>query len=140
MQERDLEIGFGRELTEGDTDYLAYYVGWCADESIFDSSFDDNDNPTSFKSALDASMGLIEGWNMGVEGMKLGGIREITIPGELAYGESMEICGGTNKPLKFIIMAMPNEDPLKSLANEMQDAYMRLQYAYYGIDYDEIGE
>ena len=140
VQERDLEIGFGRELTEGDTDYLAYYVGWCADESIFDSSFDDNDNPTSFKSALDASMGLIEGWNMGVEGMKLGGIREITIPGELAYGESMEICGGTNKPLKFIIMAMPNEDPLKSLANEMQDAYMRLQYAYYGIDYDEIGE
>lgn len=136
VQTLDLEIGSGRELKEGDTDYLAYYVGWCADESIFDSSFDNKDNPTAFVSALDASMGLIEGWNVGIEGMKLGGIREITVSGELAYGESMEICGGTNKPLKFIIMAMPNEDPLKSLAEKVEDAYMRLQYAYYGIDYD----
>lgn len=138
VQVRDLKVGSGRELTEGDYDYLAYYVGWCADESIFDSSFDDSKNPTAFASVLDASLGMIEGWNLGVEGMKLGGVREITIPGNLAYGESMEICGGTNKPLKFIVMAVANEDPLKSLANELEEANMRLQYAYYGIDYDEV--
>ncbi len=138
VQKRDLKKGTGKKLAEGDSDYLAYYVGWCADESIFDSSFDDNNNPQAFSKVLNASLGMIEGWNIGVEGMRLGGIREITIPGELAYGDSMEICGGKNKPLKFLIMAVANEDPLKTLATELDEAYMRLQYANYGIDYDEM--
>lgn len=138
VQVKDLKVGSGREITDGDTDYFAYYVGWCADESIFDSSFNDNENPTAFARVLDASLGMIEGWNLGVEDMKLGGIREITIPGELAYGSSMEICGGFNKPLKFIVMTMPKEEPLKSLADAVDTAYMRLQYAYYGMDYDEM--
>ncbi|MBR3353361.1 FKBP-type peptidyl-prolyl cis-trans isomerase [Candidatus Saccharibacteria bacterium] len=138
IQKRDLKKGSGEKLVEGDTNYLAYYVGWCADESIFDSSFDDNNNPQAFSKILDASLGMIEGWNLGVEGMRLGGIREITVPGELAYGDSMEICGGMNKPLKFIVMAVAKEDPLKTLASELDEAYMRLQYANYGIDYDEM--
>lgn len=138
VQVKDLEKGSGRKLSEDDTDYLAYYVGWCADESVFDSSFDNNDNPTAFAKVLDASLGMIEGWNLGVEGMHLGGVREITVPGDLAYGSSMEICGGTNKPLKFLIMAVANEDPLKTLAKELDASYMRLQYAHYGIDYDEM--
>lgn len=140
VQVKDLEDGAGEEIASGDNNYLAYYVGWCADESIFDSSFDDNNNPTAFAKVLDASLGMIEGWDLGVEGMKLGGIREVTVPGNLAYGDSMEICGGTNKPLKFMILAVANEDPLKSLAAELDEAYMRLQYAYYGIDYDEMLE
>ena len=71
--------------------------------------------------------------------MKIGGIREITIPGELAYGDSMEICGGKNKPLKFMVMAKAKEGSLKTLAEELDEANMRLQYAYYGIDYDAMG-
>lgn len=138
VKTKDLRIGNGRELGEGDTNYLAYYVGWCADETVFDSSVDNMDNPTSFTKALDASLGMIEGWNAGVVGMKLGGIREITIPSDLAYGDQMEICGGLNKPLKFVVMAVANEDPLKSAAAELDDAYMRLQYAYYGVDYDSL--
>ena len=125
-------------MTEGDTDYLAYYVGWCADETVFDSSFDSNNDPTAFATILDASLGMIEGWNLGVEGMKLGGIREVTIASELAYKDQMEICGGYNKPLKFLIMPMPNEGTLASLATELETAYMRLQYANYGIDYDSM--
>ena len=137
VQVRDLKDGTGEEIKDG-TKYLAYYVGWCADESVFDSSFDNNDNPTAFAKILDASLGMIEGWNLGVEGMKLNGIREITIPGELAYGESREICGGKNKPLKFIVMAKASEDPLKTLAADLDTAYMRLQYAYYGMNYDDV--
>lgn len=141
VQTRDIEIGTGRELTEGDYDYLAYYVGWCADESVFDSSFDDDTKPTAFNTILDASLGMIEGWNLGVEGMKLGGIREVTIASELAYKDQREICGGYNKPLKFLIMAMPNEGTLKILSDELSTARMKLQYAYYGIDYDsEVSE
>ena len=137
LQTRDLKKGSGDKIDE-DTDYLAYYVGWCADETIFDSSFDDKDNPTAFAKILDTSLGMIEGWNEGVKGMRLDGIREITIPGELAYGESMEICGGTNKPLKFIVMAKAKEDPLRTLAKDIDTAYMRLQYAQYGMDYDAM--
>ena len=138
VETKDLLEGNGRELAEGDTDYLAYYVGWCADETIFDSSFDDTESPSAFNKALDASAGMIEGWNVGVVGMKLGGVRVMTIPGELAYGENMEICGGYNKPLKFMVMAVANEDPLKTLAAELDLAFVKLQYAYYGIDYDTL--
>lgn len=134
VQTKDLLVGSGRTLEEGDTDYLAYYIGWCADESVFDSSFDDAKSPTSFKMALDASQGLIEGWSVGVVGMRIGGIRRITIPGELAYGNAREICGGYSKPLRFIVMAVANEDPLKTAATALESAYMKYQYAQYGID------
>lgn len=138
VQTRDLLKGTGRKLTEDDTDYLAYYVGWCADETVFDSSFDSATNPTAFAKALDASLGMIEGWNVGVIGMRLGGVREVTVPGELAYGSSMEICGGYDKPLKFLVMAVANEEPLKTAAAELDMVYLKLQYAYYGIDYEEV--
>ena len=130
IQSKDLKIGTGRELTDGDTNYFAYYIGWCADETIFDSSLNDS----SLKAPLAADAGLIEGWNLGVVGMKLGGVRELTIPGELAYGESREICGGTNKPLKFVVMALEKTEPLATLVNELNSIGMELQYAYYGID------
>ena len=74
----------------------------------------------------------------GMAGARLGGVREITIPGELAYGESREICGGKNKPLKFIVMPIERTEPLATLSDELNDITMRLQYAYYGIDYDNL--
>ena len=107
-----------------------------ADGTIFDSSFDDSENPTAFGGILDVSLGMIEGWYFGMNGARIGGVREITIPGELAYGENMEICGGYNKPLKFVVMTKEKADPLKTLASELDTAYMRYQYALYGIDYD----
>ena len=138
VQTKDLKKGSGASVN--DDNYLAYYLGWCADETVFDSSFDDDDNPTSFANVLDPSVGLIEGWTKGVEGMKIGGIREVTIPGNLAYGDSTEICGGYNKPLKFMIMAVAKEGKLAKVADEMSELQMRLQYAYYGIDFDDISE
>ena len=138
VETKDLKEGSGREIGEDDTDYLAYYVGWCADETIFDSSYNDKSNPTGFAKILDASLGMIEGWNLGVTGMKIGGIRVITVPGELAYGDTMEICGGKNKPLKFMIMTKENTGELADLASKLDEAYMRYQYAQYGIDYDSV--
>lgn len=137
---RDLLTGSGRELTDGDTNYMAYYVGFCADESVFDSSLDDASEPTMFARLLDVSevSGMIAGWDAGVVGMRLGGVREITIPGELAYGETREICGGTNKPLKFIVMTIDKSEGKKTLYEELYLASMKLQYAQYGIDYDAM--
>ncbi|MBQ6355419.1 FKBP-type peptidyl-prolyl cis-trans isomerase [Candidatus Saccharibacteria bacterium] len=118
----DLKEGTGRELTEGDTDYFAYYIGWCADEAIFDSSFNDSNDPTALNTPLAAGIGLIEGWNQGVIGMKIGGVREISIPAELAYGDTQEICGTTNSPLKFIVMPIA-DDKLSELSKKMEKTY-----------------
>lgn len=141
LQTEDLLVGEGHELADGDDDYAAYYIGWCADETVFDSSLDSPTTPTGFKSVLDVSSlngGLIEGWNTGVIGMKLGGVREITIPGELAYKDTREICGGTYKPLKFIVMAVENSERLQSLLDDISIANTKVQYAAMGIDYDAL--
>lgn len=132
LETKDLKEGTGRTLAEGDTDYAAYYIGWCADGSIFDSSFNDNEDPSSLKAPLDAGIGLIEGWNQGVIGMKLGGVRQISMSGALAYGDTQEICGGTNSPLKFVVFAMEPDAKIKELNEELDDIYMRLYYAYAG--------
>ena len=137
VQVKDLLVGTGRTLEEKDSDYLAYYIGWCADETVFDSSLDDAKKPTAFTKALDVSLGMIDGWYKGTQGMKIGGIRRVTIPGELAYADQREICGGYNKPLRFLVMAVPAEDPLKTAASELDQAYMMLQYANYGMDYEK---
>lgn len=132
LQTTDLKVGDGKTLTEDDLDYYAYYIGWCADGSVFDSSFDDYENPTKLKTPVDPSMGLIEGWNQGVVGMKVGGVRQISINGDLAYGENKEICGGTNSPLKFIIQVIEKDDKIDAINKELDDIYMQLYHAYYG--------
>lgn len=123
LQISDIQEGTGTEVTGEWKDYYAYYIGWCADESVFDSSFDDYSNPTKLKAPLAGSMGLIDGWEQGVIGMKVGGVRLLTIPGELAYGETQEICGGTNSPLKFIIMAIEPGEDYRKLMSEYDDIY-----------------
>ncbi len=141
VQSRDLKKGTGQKLSADSSDYLAYYIGYCADESVFDSSFDDNDDPSGFKpgGVLDLSqMSLIEGWYIGMEGARVGGVREITIPSELAYGDNETACGA-NKPLKFIVLTKENDADLVALDSDLQLAYMKYQYAiYYGVDYDEV--
>ncbi|MBQ9403156.1 FKBP-type peptidyl-prolyl cis-trans isomerase [Candidatus Saccharibacteria bacterium] len=126
----DLKVGDGRELATGDLEYYAYYIGWCPDESVFDSSFDDFEKPTQLKTPIYAGQGLIEGWNTGVVGMKIGGVREIQMPGELAYGSSREICGTTNSPLKFVVMAIEDEK-LNQLNDELDNVYAELVGKYY---------
>lgn len=138
VQKKDLVIGTGEDLKSDGSNYLAYYVGYCADESIFDSTLDDTEDPASFAKILDPSLGMIEGWTQGIEGMKIGGIRRITVPGPLAYGDAMEICGGKNKPLRFLVMAVERDEDLLELSMELDSAYMRYQYAQMGIDYDKM--
>ena len=100
---KDIKTGTGATITK-DTKYEAYYVGWNPKGKVFDSSF----NGDKLKAPLDASAdGLLTGWTDGVIGMKVGGIREITIPSDLAYGEKGS--GDNippNTPIKFIIMVI----------------------------------
>jgi len=78
----DLKVGEGVEAKVDDT-VSVHYTGTLTDGTKFDSSVDRGE-PFSFK--LGAGQ-VIQGWDKGVAGMKVGGKRKLTIPPELAYGE-----------------------------------------------------
>lgn len=77
----DLKLGAGAEATKGKR-VTVHYVGTLTTGSKFDSSRDRNEG---FKFALGAGE-VIKGWDEGVAGMKVGGLRKLTIPPELGYG------------------------------------------------------
>jgi peptidylprolyl isomerase len=77
-----IKNGTGAEAVAGKT-VSVHYVGTLTDGSKFDSSRDRGE-PFSFR--LGAGQ-VIRGWDQGVAGMKVGDIRKLTIPHELAYGE-----------------------------------------------------
>jgi FKBP-type peptidyl-prolyl cis-trans isomerase len=81
MKIEDLVEGTGAEAKAGQT-VTVHYVGTLTDGRKFDSS---RDRGTPFKFPLGAGR-VIQGWDRGVAGMKIGGQRRLTIPPELAYG------------------------------------------------------
>lgn len=74
--------GEGEEAKDGDT-LVVHYTGRLLDGTVFDSSIERGD---PFEFVLGAGM-VIEGWEKGVEGMKVGEERIITIPSDMGYGE-----------------------------------------------------
>ncbi|WP_417684476.1 FKBP-type peptidyl-prolyl cis-trans isomerase [Roseibium sp.] len=93
----DLVKGTGEEANVGET-VVVHYTGWLMDGTKFDSSLDRNE-PFAFTLG---ERRVIPGWEQGVEGMKVGGKRELIIPPELAYGRRG--AGGVippNATLKF---------------------------------------
>jgi FKBP-type peptidyl-prolyl cis-trans isomerase len=80
-QIEDEEIGTGPEAKKGDR-VSVHYTGRLTDGTKFDSSRD-RGQPFSFP--LGAGR-VIQGWDYGVAGMKVGGKRKLTIPPEEGYG------------------------------------------------------
>ncbi len=78
----DLRVGDGAEATPG-TKITVHYVGTLTDGSKFDSS---RDRGQGFSFKLGAGQ-VIQGWDQGFAGMKVGGMRKLTIPPALGYGE-----------------------------------------------------
>ncbi len=77
----DTVIGDGATAVKGQT-VSVHYTGWLTDGEKFDSSKDRND---PFQFQLGAGR-VIRGWDEGVQGMKVGGTRRLTIPPQLGYG------------------------------------------------------
>ena len=59
-----------------------HYTGWLTNGTKFDSS-KDRDEPFEFPLG---QRNVIAGWDEGVQGMRVGGIRKLTIPPQLGYG------------------------------------------------------
>jgi len=77
-----IKEGSGVAITNGQTATVDY-VGSLTDGKIFDASRNHGDSGFSF--LLGAGQ-VIKGWDQGVLGMKVGEVRKLTIPSELAYG------------------------------------------------------
>lgn len=103
LQTKDLKDGDGEAITK-DTKYSAYYIGWNPDGKIFDSSIDGS----NLKMPI-PGQGLIQGWMDGVVGMKIGGVRELSIPADQAYGDkgSGDLIP-PHTPIKFVVLAIPS--------------------------------
>lgn len=104
LTKTDLVEGDGATIKDGSTGHSIFYIGWNPKGKVFDQSIDGN----KLKAPLSGDMSLIEGMTKGIDGMKIGGIREISIPSAQAYGET----GSgedipANTPIKFIVMAIP---------------------------------
>jgi FKBP-type peptidyl-prolyl cis-trans isomerase len=78
----DLRVGGGSEAKAGNN-VIVHYVGTLTDGKKFDSS---RDRGQGFSFRLGAGK-VIKGWDQGVAGMKVGGMRRLTIPPDLGYGE-----------------------------------------------------
>jgi FKBP-type peptidyl-prolyl cis-trans isomerase FkpA len=78
---QDLSVGTGSEAVVGRT-VAVHYVGRFTDGNKFDSS-QDRGQPLEFKLGAGA---MIQGFDLGIPGMRVGGKRQLTIPAELAYG------------------------------------------------------
>jgi FKBP-type peptidyl-prolyl cis-trans isomerase len=77
----DMKVGEGAEVKAGDT-VSVHYTGTLTNGTKFDSSLDRGE---PFEFTVGAQQ-VIQGWDQGLLGMKVGGKRKLTIPPELAYG------------------------------------------------------
>lgn len=83
----DLRLGDGTEAVAGKT-LTVQYTGWLYDPTKSDSKglqFDTSAGTTGFPFTLGIQQ-VIAGWDQGLVGMKVGGIRKLVIPPSLAYG------------------------------------------------------
>ncbi|MBI2019363.1 FKBP-type peptidyl-prolyl cis-trans isomerase [Candidatus Daviesbacteria bacterium] len=82
FQIKDIKTGSGQEVTSGDY-VVIHYLGTLENGQKFDSSYDRGE---PFQTRIGVGE-VIEGWDMGVVGMKVGGKRKLIIPPQLAYGD-----------------------------------------------------
>lgn len=81
LQIEEITAGNGTEANAGNK-VQVHYTGWLTNGTKFDSSVD-RGQPFAFN--LGAGQ-VIKGWDQGVQGMKVGGKRKLTIPPDLGYG------------------------------------------------------
>jgi FKBP-type peptidyl-prolyl cis-trans isomerase len=77
----DLTVGAGDSVTVGTTAQV-HYTGWLPDGTMFDTSRD-GDPPLDVRVGAG---GVIDGWEEGLQGMRVGGRRRLIIPPSLGYG------------------------------------------------------
>jgi len=84
----DIKLGEG-DLAICGKEVLVHYTGWLYDEAAPDHKGEQFDSSRDRHEPFDFPLGegnVIKGWDLGVEGMKVGGQRTLVIPSHLGYG------------------------------------------------------
>ncbi len=85
MKIEDKSVGSGAEAVAGQN-VTVHYTGWLSENGQRGRKFDSSkDRGDPFVFPLGQGH-VIKGWDQGVQGMKVGGTRELTIPPEMGYG------------------------------------------------------
>jgi FKBP-type peptidyl-prolyl cis-trans isomerase len=100
LQVADLSIGSGATAKDGDCLIVKYYGTLASNGKEFDQDYTDT---TGFAFSLGKGQ-VISGWDEGLVGMKVGGVRRLVIPSSLAYGsQSPSTAIPANSNLVFVI-------------------------------------
>ncbi len=81
----DMKVGTGDVATSG-ASVTVHYTGWLWENGQRGKQFDSSRGGSPFTFKLGAGE-VIEGWDEGVKGMRVGGVRELIIPPEKGYGQ-----------------------------------------------------
>ena len=95
----DLEAGSGPAAKAGDCLNVKYYGTLASSGETFDGNFS---TPQALKFQLGAGT-VIPGWDEGLQGMKVGGLRRLVIPSELAYQDQASGSIPANSDLVFVV-------------------------------------
>lgn len=99
LQVTDLTEGTGAAAKKGDSLVMKYYGTLATDGTMFDENYTKD---TAFTFTLGSGQ-VIQGWDKGLEGMKVGGERRLVIPSDLAYGEAAQGTIPANSDLVFAV-------------------------------------
>ena len=144
LRREDLRHGDGEIIADG-VRFSAYYIGFLSDGTVFDSSFVDFDAGLDEEdlagvltlplSGTLGSGGFIEGFLGGIEGMRVGGVRKISIPSELGYGGEALNMIPADSDLTFIVMMVPRIDAIP-----FDDRLVDLCIVAYSVYAEQYGE
>ncbi len=88
LQKIDTQVGTGREAEPG-FNVTVHYTGWLYDANATDKKGQKFDSSLDRKEPFNFFLGagqVIQGWDEGFAGMKIGGKRTLIIPSEMGYG------------------------------------------------------
>jgi peptidylprolyl isomerase len=101
LSTQDLKVGTGAVVPKNAKVTVNYVGVACSTGKIFDSSYSRNQT-------FDADLGggIIPGWQQGIPGMRIGGVRLLAIPSDLAYGSTGQSPIAPDEALFFLVAAV----------------------------------
>lgn len=99
LQSTDMSAGSGQAAKAGDCLVVKYYGTLAKDGTLFDENYT---KTTAFAFTLGQGQ-VIQGWDQGLVGMKVGGERRLAIPAALAYGDQATGSIPANADLVFYV-------------------------------------
>lgn len=91
FSQSDLRPGTGEQVSVGQT-IIVHYTGWLYDDSKDEGKglqFDTSAGTGGFRFTLGAGQ-VIQGWDQGLPGVRVGGLRRLIVPPALAYGATRQ--------------------------------------------------